>query len=258
MQIINQYDQERLLAYNRNERHNNCIKVELFRDAGIFSFPEVSYFNYVWIDETRTLTCNDLDSFCSHYATQGIRGHRILIPAQATKNIELLRNNSRYHYARKLMITSYSKITKTDLLHSPLVHLVPVGIDNIGAFTDLYLRGFEAEGRCFNRVISNFRQLLLVEGMELFIVKYEMQPVGINVIFSKEHEYLLAGGAILPEFRNQHIHKISMGIRINSCLKDINCSGIFSWAYDGSVSLQNMLKIGMTIFEERMIYEFTG
>ena len=156
------------------------------------------------------------------------------------------------------MITRYSRITKADLLPYPKVQLVPVGIDNIAVFTDLYLRGFEAEGRSISRVISNFRQLLLVQGIELFIVKYDLQPVGINVIFAKEHEYLLAGGAILPEFRNQHIHKISMAIRINSCLEDFYCSSIFSWAYDESVSLHNMLKIGMTIFEERMIYEFTG
>ncbi|GEM_PF-2106398 len=258
MHIIHQYDLERLLAYNRNERQDNRIKVELSGDIGIFSFPEVNYFNYIWVDETRLLTHNDLDFFISFYASQGINGHRILIPAMASDNTEFVRNDRNYDHAGKLVMTGYPRIKKIDLPNEQRIRLVPAGMNNLTIFTELYLLGFEAEDRVLDRVISNFRQLLSVKGMELFIVMYDSQPAGINILFRQGHDYFLAGGAVLPKFRNRQIHKISMAMRINRCLDDVHCGSIVSWAYDESISLQNMMKLGMTIFEERMIYAYTG
>jgi hypothetical protein len=258
MHIIHQYDLERLLAYDRNQEQDNRIRIDMFRDAGIFSFPEVNYFNYTWVDESRSLSSIDLDFFMAFYAARGIKRHRLIIPAGASDNVELLRNNRNYHQSARLMITAYPRMTKIDLRNGHMVSLVPVISDNIEAFTGLYLSGFGAEDRLNDLVTGNFRQLLPVQGMKLFIIMYNEQAVGINVLFARGHEYFLAGGAVLPDFRNLKIHKTSIAMRINRCLDDSHCSNIYSWAYNESVSFQNMMKLGMTIFEEKIIYEYNG
>jgi hypothetical protein len=127
---------------------------------------------------------------------------------------------------------------------------------NIHEFTKVYLDSFEATDRNHVRVTRNFKQLLMINNLELYLLKNGNQNVGVNVLYSENFNYFLAGGAIIPEFRNQNYHKSGLLYRINKCLSEPNVNSIISWAYNDSISLHNMLRINMIVINEFLVYEY--
>ena len=65
-------------------------------------------------------------------------------------------------------------------------------------------------------------------------------------------------GAILKEYRFLGIHKSALSWRIQRSEAINGSKPVFSWAYKDSISHQNMVKTGMTVSEELLIYQHAG
>ena len=76
------------------------------------------------------------------------------------------------------------------------------------------------------------------------------------MLYQSDTESLLAGGAILPEHRNKGFHQQSLKFRINKAMQKSHAKNIVAWAYNPSISLDNMLKLKMEIQENFNVYEY--
>jgi hypothetical protein len=87
---------------------------------------------------------------------------------------------------------------------------------------------------------------------------FNNREAGVGVLYQYGHDYFLAGGGVVPGLRNRAIHKASMAKRVNQSLSDPLCGNIISWAYDQSISYQNMIKLNFVALQEWNIYEYNG
>ncbi|TSD65019.1 hypothetical protein FFF34_014105 [Inquilinus sp. KBS0705] len=253
MQLIFKYDFERLMSYSVNKANN--IKVLEAAPYTLLSFPEVGYFNYAFNHNDEPFTEEQLKNIQAFYLQQDIAKHQLIVDAKHKDNGLLLTNSG---YAHK------ATIAKTVLLPNSFSHqqimpglaFVPVTQNNLAVFTRLYLNGFGAVNRNADSVLDNFGTLLNKPGISLYVLQHNLDFVGINVLYHHNDESLLAGGAIMPEFRNHGYHKSGLAFRIQQSLALNNSKKIVAWAYDDSISLQNMLKLKMTVQQKFMVYEY--
>lgn len=254
MELIFQYDIDRLKAYSTH-KHNN-ISIIHGENYTSLSFPEVDYFNYVIQTQDKLLGKNDLQCIKAFYENNGISKHQIILSDTDTDS-ETQFNLNRNGYSFKKSF-SQTFITPTTLIENQVsaeVSFIEVTNSNIDLFTSLYLKGFDAHGRDVRKVSANFNTLLNNSKFNLMLIKYGDIFVGINVLYHKKNESLLAGGAIIPEYRNKGLHKAGLNFRIQKALAQ-NSNKITAFAYDNTVSLQNMFKVRMVLMKRFNIYEY--
>ncbi len=258
MEIIFQYDIERLKAYETNPDFDNRICVTAKGDLNYLRFPEVDYFNYSFSASDSPLTHENVESIMDFYKSDGIERHKIITDADCRESRELLCGKFAYQQTKKLVKTSYAPDRPIDN-HPPIsLDFASVDQHNIGDFTHTYLNGFESEQKDYEKITRNFKRLLRLEAINLYLLRKNKESVGISVLYKKEQDYLLAGGAILKQHRSQQFHKYAMVKRIRQCFQNGTPTGIYSSAYQNSISLKNMLNIGMTIAKTYDIYEYCG
>lgn len=243
------------MAYDRARNGQNQIKILEEDDFFAFSFPEVGYFNYAFTKDNQPFEKGGIERIQAFYNSRQIRKHRIKIPFDQEESRALLEDD---YIKIGTIVKTYFPVTETfDCPDVNTPEFVLVDESNIVTFTKVYLDSFEAVGRDPEQVAENFRGLLTIPGTELYLVRDEGQNAGIVVLYGQEHHYFLAGGAILPGFRNKDYHKSGLRMRIRKCLRDQQLAGIYSWADKDGISHQNMVKLNMVKDTEFDIYEFT-
>ncbi len=258
MHIIFRYDLERLTAYRDNPVQDNRIVIGQRNRYNLFAFPEVSYFNYTWVEKGVQIEMDELAGTEDFYVALGIPSFRILVPETDEESCRAVMSGGKYRQKGSLVITGLRGGIPVSSGATPAVEHLPVTPEYLPLFTDLYLSSFEAAGRDLVKVASNFSRLLEVEGLRLYIVRRDDKPAGIGIIYKSGRDCFLAGGAVLPVLRNRGIHKKSLALRIATCQGDPGCDRIVSWAYRGSISLANMKKLGMEEEESWSVYEYCG
>jgi len=254
MQLIFKYDIDRLTSYSANAKNN--IHIASGDDFVMLSFPEVDYFNYAFTPFNQALTSARLNNIEQYYLDKAIDKHKVIVNADCKHSNALLKQHSAYQptatIAKTIIApTSGHKATQPDGLH-----FVPADDTNIHLFANLYLKGFDSDKTPDDRIINNFKSLLNLKDIDLFMLKKDDKYVGVNVLYQSNAESLLAGGAILPEHRNKGFHLQSLKFRIDRAIKKDNTKNIVAWAYNPSVSLKNMLKLNMKIDENFNVYEY--
>lgn len=113
-------------------------------------------------------------------------------------------------------------------------------------FTELYLRGFNSNNRNVLEVSENFRYLQMSDQMDLFFITYKGDIAGVCCNYYSDKQYThLSGCAVLEAYRNVGLQKKAIRARIREGQK--RKSRFFTaWAYEGSISHSNMLKVGFS------------
>lgn len=254
MQAIFQYDLNRLNAYSVIP--SNRIAIRKAPDLISFCFPGVGYFNYTVQLNGQPLSGEKITELNRFYKSKCVDRYKLIIPDYATESVELLSSLPDYKL-KAVMAKTALTITMQDL--SPFtgdMEFIPVDNGLIDQFTDLYLKGFGAVNRNTNEVSQNFCRLFSIDNLELFLLKHKNVFVGVNVLYYAEDETVLAGGAVLPEYRNKGFHQNSLQFRIRQALGRAPGQKIVGWAYKPGISLHNMLKQGMNIEGEFFVYEY--
>lgn len=254
MQLIFKYDLERLNSYSLNTENN--IKIANSDDYIMMSFPEVDYFNYTFNNTDRPFQKEDIKRVNEFYTEGGIEKHKVLVAAACEASNKTLRKES--GYKQVLSIAKMIMAPDASVVSAPVPGLsfLKASHGNIDVFTQLYLDSFEAVGRDQARVANNFKNLLGIKNLDLFLLKQGEDFVGVNVLYKTPEKSLLAGGAILPKYRNRGFHRSGLSFRIQQSLMHNNSGSIVAWAYNPSISLRNMQKMNMEISEEFNVYEF--
>lgn len=256
MDIIFRYDIDRLKAYLNNKEYDNNIRIMQSKELSMLCFPEVDYFNYSFISDKSPIELSYTNEIRQFYKIAGISSHKIIAPATCSITHEILCNQLNYNHIKTIVKTSFPIGNKLKDNLPIEINLTKVDEFSIYDFARVYLNGFESIVSEYKKVAANFKQLLEVSDISLFFITIDSKHVGISVLYKNEFEYLLAGGAILKEFRNNHFHKQSMFERIKRSLLKDDVEGIYSSAYKNSISAQNMTSIGMSIKESYNVYEY--
>jgi hypothetical protein len=254
MQAIFQYDLNRLNAYSVIPSNRIAIR----KDQGFisFCFPDVSYFNYTVQLNGQPLSRERITEINEFYQSKCVGRHKLIVPAYAVESVELLKSLANYTQTAVIAKTAFATAMQGVAPSNRDIEFIPVDHSLIDQFTTLYLRGFDAENRDINEVTQNFCRLFRIDNLDLFMLSHKKVFVGVNVLYYAEQETVLAGGAVLPEYRNRGFHQNSLQFRIGQALSRAPGQKIVGWAYKPGISLRNMLKQGMNIEEEFFVYEY--
>ena len=256
MELFFKYDLNRLHAYSSVEEIDNQIKILEEHKFMAFSFPEVSYFNYAFPTNGLPLEKFDLEYISDFYRSFGLDKYKIIVPPNHYELKKFFSNNPNFTLTETIVQTHYPVENKLNFEVNPDIVFVRVNERNILEFTKTYLDSFEAVGRDEVRVAKNFKSLMNRPGVEFYLTNNGKSHMGVNVLYRETNNYLLAGGAVLPEYRNHNHHKSGLTMRLKKCLEDPQVEKITSWAYKGGVSLHNMNNLKMVEENEFEVYEF--
>lgn len=245
------YDVARLQAFQNNSSVRNSIQVSEVENVTVLKFEPVHYFNYAM---GRIQTQEVLDWVEQFYLQTGVAQHQFLIDAEDMESRSILEQSSKYRpYTKIALMKLAPEETHLDFERNGL-SLDPVTKETIREFAWLYLESFEAENRHAESVETNFEKKLDIPGLELFFIRDKGHPVGVTGIFHQKAYQILSVGAMLSDFRNRGFHKAALSQRLRWCREAAREIPVYSWAYAGSVSHQNMEKVGMSLAQEVLVY----
>lgn len=212
-------------------------------------FPGLVYFNYAYKKDSSCFTKQEVKDIISFYQAHHIN-HYQFFSAHQEQELFLLDAKVKSTFVKQVY-------PHRELLAMPgISNFCKVDKTNIDEFTITYLASFEAGPKILEDVCRNFRQLLLVPNLELYLIKDEGINAGVLVAFVEQNKALLAGGAVLPAYRNRYNHKDGIAFRVNKFLQDAAISSIETWTYLGSQSYQNMLSSGFENSKTYYLYAF--
>ena len=254
MDLFYEYDIERLRSYDRVAANAGKITIESCPSHLLLSYTDVGYFNYCVCHQPANLP-EVVEQVKPFYIHRQVKHHKLLID-EALGNEHHFRflNENGYTLKERLMAVRDPTLKYRQQPHQAGLRLESVSEATLSEFTENYLAAFESEQKNSTPVVNNFRQLTGNKNIALFQVVDQREPVGIAVFYGIEKDFCLAGGAILPAFRNKGYHKTALVTRLN-WLNEQNARSIISWAYANGISYQNMLKVGLVPYKSYRVYE---
>jgi hypothetical protein len=221
----------------------------------MLSFKQVDYFNYAFAPNDDAFDAAKLEQIGTFYKEREVKKHKIIISNNHEVSTSFLNRRTDYRITSTIAKTALT--SRTSMVDpSPLnLQFIKAEDNNIEQFTRLYLAGFNSHKKSNAQIVSNFKKLLALTNLHMFLIKKEDSYVGVNVLYQSETESLLAGGAVLPQYRNKGFHQQSLTFRINKALREQHAKNITAWAYNPSISLNNMLKLKMEVQETFNVYE---
>jgi hypothetical protein len=255
MNTLLQYDLLRLEAFQNNDSVRDSIAISTSGELTLLKFKPVNYFNYCIgkIESPQVL-----DLIRSFYSDTVEKKHQILIDAKDEFSQSIVRDCPDYRFIRKIAVMQLNpEETFRDFTH-PNLQLRQVTEATIREFAWLYLQCFEAENRHKESVEENFLYKLRVNGVKFYFIQWNEIPIGITGIYQNNEVQILSVGAVKEEFRNLGFHKAALSWRIRACRQFNPHLPIYSWAYQPSISQRNMLKCGMSLAQELLVYQHVG
>ncbi len=250
MELFVRYDLERLSKYASLAHNFDRIRTCLTTSHTCLHFADVDYFNYCVCSDADqiSLILEDIKSFYQHTP------HRVLIEDTTPLPPHTLLKQQGYRYkGKQVLLGAPHQIHKLDE-YPTAAQLEPVSPATLYSFTQDYLAGFESDRADAKPVALNFAQLLTSSAIQLYRVMAHQQAVGIATLYQESNHFLLAGGAILPPYRNQGYHTSALVGRLRYCLQN-QPKSISAWAYQDSKSYQNMCRLGLSPLKGYWIYE---
>ncbi len=256
MELFFKFDQLRLKAFQESALENN-IDILSKESYTAYCFQDVEYFNYLFLNDSKRFDVNAISEVQVFYENRKISTHKIILKSDRANKHQALLDDSGYQHKQTIVKTTYPLKLKEVFFPKTKIGFEKVNQNNIYEYTVTYLNSFEAVARNFKRVSENFKMLLTIEGFEAYVMKVGGEPVGIVALFIDSHDYFLAMGAVLKEYRNLGYHKAGLTMRLRKIVSDPYVQSIISWAYKGSISHQNMLKLKMKEECQYSVYEYS-
>ncbi|QMW05018.1 hypothetical protein [Spirosoma foliorum] len=251
MELFVRYDLERLAKYATLPQNTSRIRIYVTTNYACLHFADVSYFNYCICLDIQQIRQIVEETKRFYQATP----HRLLVEDTVQQaDIHLFLKQQGYcSKGRQVVLVApdqFSKLNVTEVV----TDLERVSVVNLHPFTQDYLTAFESNRTDAEPVAINFGQLLRSSDILLYRVLADQRPVGIAALYQQNKHFLLAGGATLPLYRNQGFHTGALINRLRYCYQHQPAS-ISAWAYEGSVSYQNMCRLGLVPHKRYWIYE---
>jgi hypothetical protein len=255
MNTLLHYDLLRLEAFQKNRAVRNSIAISQEGSLTLLKFKPINYFNYCL---GKIETPQMLDLVREFYSDTVGKQHQVLIDSSDEVSKTILGHCPDYIFTQRIAVMRLLPHQSVNHFSHSEVDLIRVTEHEVQRFAWLYLECFEAENRHSESVEENFLHKLQVCGASFYFVYWNEIPVGITGLYQNDQFQILSVGAVKPEFRNSGFHKAALTWRINRCKSQDPSLPIFSWAYRDSISHQNMLKSGMTLFQELLVYKHVG
>lgn len=255
MNTLLQYDLLRLEAFQKNQTVRDSIAISKEGELTLLKFKPVNYFNYCIgkIESPQVL-----DLIRRFYSDTLEKQHQILIDEEDLISQSIISECSEYKFFKKIAVMRLKPEESYRKYAHPSLHIRQVTEADIREFAWLYLESFEAENRHKESVEENFLHKLRVNGVKFYFIQFNDLPVGITGIYQNNEIQLLSVGAVKKEFRNFGFHKAVLSWRIEACRQLRPDLPVYSWAYQDSISQGNMLKSGMSLAQELLVYQHVG
>ena len=244
MELICEYDLMRLKRYAPVQKGIHFLAQSALH---AYCFQALNYFNYAFKTDATNLSQDELSRLSAFYQNHGIKNFMVLSSLYEPSLLEA-GFKAKTSFVKQVL----PSLSVLDKLGNTLFEKVDTS--NIALFTKTSLDSFEAGPKDLVEVTTNFSQLLEQPNLELFLMKDQEKYVGVVVLFVKDTKALLAGGAVLPEYRSNNYHKEGIKFRINYLLSKYAPSSIETWTYANSQSNKNMTACGFIAKETFHLY----
>ncbi|THE10742.1 N-acetyltransferase [Bacillus timonensis] len=164
-----------------------------------------------------------------------------------------LSNKGLYHH--DFHTTLYSDLYPIpESENSSKITITELGKDEFDLFAEIYTKGFGMPSFLKDGVAQNNQILYDQENWTFYLASIENKPAGIGVLFTKNGIGTLASATTLPEYRNSGIQTALIKRRMQNAMEQ-DCSLLVGQARFGSVSQNNMERVGMRIGYTKAIWK---
>lgn len=251
MELFVRYDLERLTKYASLTQNSARIRTHITTHYACLQFVDVNYFNYCicLVAEQIPQIVQETKAFYQHIP------YRLLIEdtGDSASIHPFLKQQGYVCKGQQVLLQAPDTLRQVDK-PDVLTELELVSPSTLHSFTQDYLTGFESDRTDAESVSVNFGQLLTSPAIRLYRVIVNRQPVGVAALYQEGDHFLLAGGAILPPYRHQGYHTGALISRLQYCWQH-QPKSISAWAYQDSISYQNMCHLGLAPLKSYWIYE---
>ena len=244
MHHIWEYDRLRLECF-RQRKSNICWGKS--PDIAYLAFDEVSYFCSVYIKSV-PFDSEKLHRVLLQVNKIGASPPKLIYAPELHDSLCHVLNSNEIP-----RVISCLKYSIDDLIHEshPIngdttCQLIPVNSwDQLMQYTQVYLTGFGALRRDIKEVALNIELLNKRKEIELYLVEHRGQVVGVCSNHYDRSTALLSACTISKDCRNNGFHKAVIAERLRRA-NHLGYENAIVWAYDDSISKQNLQKIGFT------------
>lgn len=246
------YDKLRLQSFMNNPQVKDVIKIVEDPNLVSLKFPYVDYFNYT---QGKLESSDQINKLISFY--QEARTFKILVDDHDDESRDLVEESGSFALKNKICKTTACKSVPYGSVTTS-ISFEPVREENVETFTSIYLRCFNAENRHPDSLETNFRLKVSMPGSDFYIIYWNHKPVGICGLYHSSDFTLLSVGGVLPAYRFLGIHKAALAFRLSKAFDISPNYKVHAWAYEGSISLSNMIKVGMLMERRYWEYEYVA
>ena len=248
------YDLARLHLYRQNPEWDNGISLSKLPDGQVLTrFPEVGYFNRVF--PSAQATQPDWEAIGRFFGPDLHFTARVPHPMLGHKQAyAALGKKSGEHIA---LYGRPDRMPKQVVTYPPGLSFEEITPETESVFARMYLRVFEANPHRPKAAESNLAMLPYHPQVSCRLMVFEGKPAGFHVLYFDGDWAILAGGGILPAYRNHGFHQASVAYRLTEA-REAGFRHTAAWTYCRKASYHNLLKAGFEEAYLEEVYAFSG
>lgn len=231
-------------------------QIKAFGHATAFSVKNIPGPAYNTVKGLSAVDVKYIPAIIDYYKQSDISFRFEISPSHSSP--ELLRALSEHGYFQEsfhtTLYTSLKDIGYEDCYNTNNEIIIrPLREEEFHIYAEIYTQAFQMPSFLINSVEKNNSILCNNKNWEFYLAEFDNETAGVAVLFIDNQIGNLAVAATLPQFRNNGIHTELIKYRIKRAISN-NCDYIVGQAAFGSISQQNMQKVGLNIAYTKAIW----
>lgn len=245
----------RLTAVKKIEGNPMDVEIKKFGNATAFSVKNIPGPSFNTVKGIGEKDVEYVDDILNFYNEREIPVRFEITPADAS--YELLKYLSSKGYFQcdfhtALYGSSFNEAVRKPESESP-VSIRRLEQNEFDIFGEIYTKGFSMPSFLMDGIAQNNEVLHKNDRWTFYLASVESKPAGIGVLFKYDGVGTLAASTTIPELRNKGVQSALLIKRINHA-RQLDCNIVVGQARYGSVSQNNMERLGMKVAYTKSIW----
>lgn len=242
----------RLTAIKEINGNPMGVDIKKFGNATAFSVKNIPGPSFNTVKGLRDGDEKYIDNIRDFYNNREIPMRLELTPANTSPKLLSYLNKTGFYHS-DFHTALYSPINQDNELIDSNISIRLLEKNEFDTFADIYTQAFEMPSYLKSGVAQNNEILYNSDNWFFYVANIENEPAGIGVLFINDGIACLAAAATVPHLRNKGVQNALILKRINQA-KNLECKLVLGQAKFGSVSQNNMEKVGLKIAYTKAIW----
>lgn len=242
----------RLTAIKEIDGNPMGVEIQRFGNATAFLVENIPGPSFNTVKGLKDGDEKFVDNILDFYNSREIPVRFELTPAHASPDLLTYLNKAGF-YQTDFHTTLYASLSQDLGPIDPKISIQKLNKNEFGIFAEIYAKGFQMPAFLQSGIAQNNEILYDNENWHFYLARVDNEAAGIGVLFIKDGIASLAAAATVPDFRSKGIQTALIKERINQA-KMLNCELVVGQAKFGSVSQNNMERLGLKIAYTKAIW----